>query len=524
MAEPAAPEPVVAARPGLSDGDRAARLPDRSPPLPGARVVPPREVAQPALRRGTPAADENPFAACLDPSRIEVVADAERLGPVAMADLAALARAFGVALLLRGDPALAAEHDATLLLPPGAPDPVLAPPPAGPPIRTVTLHRIALPLRTLYVSAMYVRRCQPRLLVELRLADGTTGWGETGGGEEIARLVAGLARGWIGRDVLAGRAALRRAFARIAFDNRNGRNGLAAYAALDLAAWDASARLLGLPLATLLGHGGPVPPVPVAAPLPAAVPPAGVEDRDALARHMADPGNAARIGDLAAALAERHGLAAFKWKSAGRDPAWDIAAMSALRARLGGQARLRHDPNGAYTLDAALALGHALAPLAPEFLEDPTDGLEGMARLAPLLPMPIATNMAILSPADLAARHRRGAGPQIVLGDLFYWGGVAGLADMARIARRIGLMPALHSFYEGAVATAANAHLAAALALADPHPMDCGTPGLASDVVPDGVLEIAAGRLHVPPGPGIGLVPDPTLLTRLATAEPETIA
>jgi glucarate dehydratase len=512
MAEPAGPEPVVAACPG--------------PPWPAlpAGPVPPRAVAKPALRRATPTPDEDPFAACLDPSRIEVVADAERLGPTAMADLAALARAFGTALLLRGDPALAAQHDATLLLPPGAPDPVLAPPPAGPPIRAVTLHRIALPLRTLYVSAMYLRRSQPRLLVELRLADGTTGWGETGGGEEIARLVAGLARGWIGRDALAGRAALRRAFARIAFDNRNGRNGLAAHAALDLAAWDASARLLGLPLAALLGHAGPVPPVQVAAPLPAAVPPAGVEDRDALARHMADPANVGRLADLATALAERHGLAAFKWKSAGCDPAWDVAAMSALRARLGARARLRHDPNGAYALDAALALGQALAPLAPEFLEDPTDGLEGMARLAPRLPMPLATNMAILSPADLAARHRRGVGPQIVLGDLFYWGGVAGLADMARVARRIGLTPALHSFYESAVATAANAHLAAALALADPHPMDCGTPGLAADVVPDGVLDVVAGRLHVPQGPGLGLVPDPALLKRLATAEPETIA
>ncbi|MFN6953388.1 MAG: mandelate racemase/muconate lactonizing enzyme family protein [Acetobacteraceae bacterium] len=490
-------------------------------------IEPPRLVAAPAVLREALAADSDPLSACLDPARLRVVADVARLGPARIAEVAAVAAAFGVRLLLcAGDaaPALAAGHDAALLLPPGAPDPVLPAPTPGPPIRAVTLHRITLPLRELYVSTMYVRRAQPRLLVRIALADGTEGWGETGGGEEIARLVAALARTWIGHDPLTERARLRRAFARIGFDNRNGRNGLAAFAALDLAAWDASARLLGVPLAALLGHAAPPPPVPIAAPLPAAVPPAGVEDRASLARHIADAGNAERIADLAAGMAARHGIAAFKWKSAGTDPAWDEAAMTALRRRLGPGARLRHDPNGAFAPDDALALGQRLAPLSPEFLEDPTDGLEAMARLSLHLPMPIATNMAILSPADLAARHRRGAGPQIVLGDIFYWGGIAGLRDMALVARALGLTPALHSFYESAVATAANAHLAAALGLALPHPMDCGTPGLAADVVPEGALRIEGGHLHAPPGPGIGLAPDPALLGALATADPETIA
>ena len=498
----------------------------QGPQAVGGAGTPPRLVAAPAILREMPPAEEDPLAACLDGGAVRVVADSLRLGPQGVATAAALAHAFGLRLLLRGGTeaaALAAEHDATLLLPPGAPEPALPPPQPGPPIRAITLHRIALPLREVYVSAMYVRRAQPRLLVQIRLADGTEGWGETAGGAEIAGLVGGLARAWIGRDPLAERAALRRDFARIPFDNRNGRNGLAAFAALDLAAWDASARLLGVPLAALLGHAAAPAPVPIAAPLPAAVPPPGVEDRAALARHMADAANAPRVAALAAAMADRHGITAFKWKSAGRDPAWDEAAMAALRRGLGPGARLRHDPNGAFAADAALDLGRRLAPLAPEFLEDPTDGLEAMARLSQHLPTPIATNMAILSPADLAARHRRGAGPAIVLGDVFYWGGILGLRDMASVARVLGLTPALHSFYESAVATAANAHLAAALGLAAAHPMDCGTPGLAADIVPDGVLPIAGGLLHAPPGPGIGLVPDPALLRSLATAAPETI-
>lgn len=483
----------------------------------------PRRVLQPQLRAGTLAADPDPFAACLDPQRVAVVADPACLSRQEVAELGALARAFGVSLLLVGDAELAAEQEAVLLLPAGRAAPPLAPSAAGPPIRAVTLHRVALPLRTLYVSALYVRRTQPRLVVEIELADGTRGFGEAPGGEDVARLLAPLARSWLGRDPLAERGLLRRDFARIGFANRNGRAGLAAFAALDLAAWDAAARLLGRPLAALLGAEGPPPPLPIAAPLPAAVPPAGEEERSALHRHMADAANAARIADLAEEMAGRGGITAFKWKSPGQDIGWDEAAIAALRRRLGPGVRLRHDPNAAFGTEAALALARRLLPYGLEFLEDPADGLEALARLARQLPLPIATNMAILSPADLAARYRLGAGPTVVLGDLSYWGGVLGLADMAFVCRRIGLVPALHSFYETAVATTAHAHLAAALGLAAVHPMDCGTPGLAADVVPEGVLRISKGRLQVPDGPGLGLVPDAALLRRLATAEPERI-
>lgn len=487
-------------------------------------VEPLRAVPAPTVLRALFPDDPDPVQVCLDPSRPHVVANVGELGPEGVGEVAALAHAFGVRLIIRGDPALAAAHDAALLIAPDAPEPNLPELPPGPRVASITLHRIALPLSHLYVSAMYLTRSQPRLLVEMRLEDGTTGWGETAGERCLMRLVADQAKDWIGRDPLRERALLRRRFARTSFDNRNGRNGLAAFAGLDLAAWDASARLLGLPLAALLGHAGPLPPLPLAAPLPAAVPPEGMEDRAAILRHMQDASNAERVADLAAALADGHGIRAFKWKSAGSGIGWDASVMAELRGRLPSGTRLRHDPNGAHDLDTALSLARRLAHLQPEFLEDPTYGLEAMARMSLLLPVPIATNMAILSPADLAARYRRGAGPQIVLGDLAYWGGVAGLRDMAVVARLIGLTPALHSFYESAVATAAHVHVAAALGLAEPHPMDCGTPGLAADVVPPGTIRIAQGHILVPDGPGLGLAPEPALLRHLATAEPETIA
>ena len=365
---------------------------------------------------------------------------------------------------------------------------------------------------------MYLTDRQARTVVELRTESGAVGWGETQGA--VAPLVAKIAQPWIGQDAGQGRAALRRRFARIDFANRQGREGLAAFAGLDLAAWDAAARQEGIPLRAALGDAGEGGSVPIVCPLPAAVP-GRMLDRAELAAHMADAGNAARIAELAAGITARWGVTAFKYKSAG-NAAWDLAAMTALRCTLGPAARLRFDPNAAYPTEEARRLCLALEPLGLEFLEDPTDGLEGMARIAAGVSTPLATNMCILAPEHLAAAARR-PGVRVVLGDIFYWGGVAALRDMVAAARLLGLTPALHSFYETGLGTSANAQMALALRFDDPHPMDCGWPLLADDIVGPDAFAIAGGRLTPPEGPGLGLTPDPARLAVLAAAEPIVI-
>ena len=276
----------------------------------GGIAAPPRAIGAAAL---TP----DPFAACLARGTTLVVADAASAGGLAgLRDLAALARAMGVTLAVKpgegGLPravSLAGALDAAVAA--DGPLPALPPVPQDSPTRivSVTTRRIALPLKHLYVSSMYCTPKQDRTLVCIRLADGTEGWGETNGTPDCAARVNAIAKGWIGRDALRDRAALRRSFARIAFDNRHGRNGLAAYAGLDLAAWDASARHLGVPLAALLGQSAPLRPVEVACPLPAAVPGRAME-RAEITAHMADLSLAPRVADLAAGIAAEHGIRA----------------------------------------------------------------------------------------------------------------------------------------------------------------------------------------------------------------------
>jgi len=377
-----------------------------------------------------------------------------------------------------------------------------APPPPAPAARITRIagFRITLKLRQTYVSAMYITPTQQRALLRVTLADGTEGWGECPAA--AAGAMPAAARAFMGADIANGMEAARARFARIGFDNRDGRNGWAAIAAVEAAAWDALARTRNLPLAALFG--GATRPLPIACPLPAAIMAADATRAD-LPPHMADHSNTARLAEHAQEIAARSGARAFKYKSAGCDPAWDIACMTALR-RAFPEAALRFDPNAAYSTRDALNIGAALRELAPEFLEDPCDGIEGLARITAALPgMRVASNMAVIEPSHLLAAHRRGL-QLTVLGDAFLWGGLQGLADMAGMARLLGLTPAVHSFYESAVATAASAHLAAALDMDAPHAVDCGVPGLADDITDD-APEVRNGMLHTPAGPGIAVTP-----------------
>ncbi len=463
-----------------------------------------------SIRTEQPSAVD-PLAACLDPAATLVVADTT-VGAVALRQVAALARAVDVTLALRGPGAAALAVDLGCALA-GPAEPVALPTGPALTVRDIRLHRLALPLTNLYVSSMYLTETQARTVVEIRTEQGLTGWGESHA-TALPKLQA-LAKTWIGRDLSRDLPALRRSFGRIGFDNRDGRNALSAFAGLELASWDLLAQAADQPLHRLLGYQGPTRPLPIACPLPAAVPGRKI-DRTELAAHMADLGNVERVAELAVGFKARFGLGAFKYKSAGNTPAWDVAALTALRRTLGPDARLRFDPNAAYGTHDALSLCRQLEPLGLEFFEDPTDGLEGLARLSAHLRTPFATNMCIIAPEHLIAAHRRGL-HATVLGDIFLWGGVHGLGNMALAARAMGHRPAVHSFYESAVVTAANCHIGLAFGMDSPHPMDCGTPGLAADL---GRLIIRDGHITCPEGPGLGLTPEPAQLATLASAEP----
>jgi glucarate dehydratase len=348
---------------------------------------------------------------------------------------------------------------------------------------------------------MYVVQKTERTVIEMQLDNGMTGLGETWGTPDVYALVQQLAKKLLGMDAL-NRFAIRAILGDSTYDNRYGRNGLAAIAGLDLAAWDAVGRSLGLSLAELIGARRKES-IDVVCTLPAAIL-ERVVSRDELTAHLDVPANTKKVVEFALAQARKYGFRSFKLKSAAHSPAWDWKLLNELKEAL-PQARFRFDPNANYGPATATELCRRLDPLGLEFFEDPTGELEGIARLKAAVKTPVATNMWLVRDEQLAPAIRRQA-VDVVLGDLFMWGGIDAWRRMARTAHAFGLKPALHSVYETGIATVANLHLASALSEVD-YPNDAGLHYLSSDVLAQ-PQEVKNGAMQLPACAGLGVTLD----------------
>ncbi len=193
-----------------------------------------------------------------------------------------------------------------------------------------------------------------------------TGGGETGLGYSYAdKATAELIRESLA-DVVQGRDAMAvpGAWSAMVEAIRNlGRPGIASMAvsAVDAALWDLKARLLGLPLVTLLGA------VRDAAPVYGS----GGFTSYSIER-LKD-----QLGGWVAA-----GIPRVKMKI-GRDPAADLGRVRAAREAIGTDAELFVDANGAYARKQALAQANRFAELGVSWFEEPvsSDDLEGLRLL-----------------------------------------------------------------------------------------------------------------------------------------------
>jgi L-alanine-DL-glutamate epimerase-like enolase superfamily enzyme len=195
------------------------------------------------------------------------------------------------------------------------------------------------------------------VLVEVH-AGGHTGLGYTYADASAAKLIHGvLAEAVKGSDAMAVTATYTAMWRRI----RNlGRPGISstAISAVDCALWDLKARLLGLPLATLLGQVRPGAPV-------------------------YGSGGFTSYSDqqLAEQLAGwvEQGMPAVKMKI-GREPKGDIERVRVAREAIGHEPELFVDANGAYSRKQALYQAEALTQFDVFWFEEPvsSDDLEGL--------------------------------------------------------------------------------------------------------------------------------------------------
>jgi glucarate dehydratase len=384
-------------------------------------------------------------------------------------------------------------------------------------VRSVVVTPIAFPDPPLLNSAGVHEPWALRSIVEVVGADGRVGLGETYGDLPHLKLLEAAAAGLDGLDVfdLAGlERRVARAIGGADAPDRHGLTGASSAAKVlarvvspfEVALLDLQGQVTGRPVHALLG-GKVRDRVPFSAYLFykwAGHPGAEPDDWGA----ALDP---AGLVAQAHTMIDRHGFESIKLKGGVLPPEEEIAAIRALRAEF-PELPLRLDPNTAWSVATSVKVAQETAGLL-EYLEDPTGGLAGMAEVAELAPMPLATNMCVVAFADLPEAIRRGS-VGIVLADHHYWGGLRASAQLAAICRTFGLGLSMHSNSHLGISLAAMTHLAAAT----PHltyAVDTHSPWQSGvDVVTD-PLVISDGSATVPDTPGLGVRLDRDALARL---------
>jgi glucarate dehydratase len=370
-------------------------------------------------------------------------------------------------------------------------------------ITRITLHRVKVPMRQLYVSALYMRRTTERIVVELESSDGTRGFGETNGTDDVLDSIRRMARKIIGEDPLD-RLRLRQAMAGPTVGSRYGVADWQALAGLDMALFDWAGRHFGMPIWQLLGATGERCDFEAVAHIPALLLDEPV-DRGELPRLFADPACVQKIVDHALHLRRDPGFAAFKMKCTGTSPDWDVRILTALREALGPDVKLRWDPNASYPPAQATVLCQQLEHLNLEYYEDPIHGIPGMAQLRSRMTTPLATNMCVVNFDHLVTWLRQPC-VDVVLADLVMWGGIQSMVELGDVAPLFGFELTIHSAFEVGLGMAANLQVAAAL---DPvrRAIDFGLENMVNELITPHI-PVRNGRVAVPEGPGLGVEPN----------------
>jgi glucarate dehydratase len=358
-----------------------------------------------------------------------------------------------------------------------------------------------------------------RTVIELATDDGISGLGETYGDADHLALVRRVAGEIVGMDVFALNALHARVQDLLGGKARLDRHGLTGistahgtvdrvFAAFEVACLDVQGKTLGRPVSDLLGGA-----------VRAAVPYSGYlfYKWDGHPGFEPDGWGAALdvegIVDQARRIVAEYGFGAIKLKGGVLPPDDEIDAIRALREEFPVHP-LRLDPNAAWTVDTAIRVGRELDGVL-EYLEDPTPGMAGMAQVAREVPMPLATNMCVVS-FDHLPEALRTKPVGIVLSDHHFWGGLKRSHLLAGICDTFGLGLSMHSNSHLGISLAAMTHLGAATPNLT-YACDTHWPwkNPADDVVAPGALSFVDGAVPVPTAPGLGIELDRDALARL---------
>ena len=265
--------------------------------------------------------------------------------------------------------------------------------------------------------------------VEVVADDGTTGQFGPIFDETAPIVLSKLAQHVVGQDALA----YERMWDVLYRQDRHARKGyeMMAISAVDSALWDLKAKLLGVPLARLLGAC-----------------------RDSIPVYGSGGFTSYPTDRLCAQLAAWTGSGMrFVKMKVGRIPADDPERVHAARRAIGAKAELFVDANGAYARKQALAQAEAFAEHGVTWFEEPvsSDDLEGLRLLRDRAPAAMAISAGEYG-YDLAYFRRmlQAGAVDVLQADATRCGGITGFMEVAALCAAHGVplsshcAPALH--------------------------------------------------------------------------------
>lgn len=256
------------------------------------------------------------------------------------------------------------------------------------------------------------------------------------------------------------------------------RNAPAARFAVEQALLDWVARRMGLPLRKLLSPGA---------------------SREVAVNALLVSNDPAALRDEAASWRE-HGFTTLKLKVGARSPEEDLLRVRAVREGAGADTKIRLDANGAWDVVRAEHALRLLGEVGLELCEQPTPvrDPDALGEVARLKVCPVAADEALVvgTSREVLARD---ADVLVLKPSL-----IGGLGPALALGRK-GRAAYVTAGYEGPIARAGAAHLAAAL------PRTTFAHGLHTGALLERAaspLDAVRGVLKLPDAPGLGLGPE----------------
>ncbi|MBI3961390.1 MAG: mandelate racemase [Deinococcus sp.] len=216
----------------------------------------------------------------------------------------------------------------------------------------------------------------------------------------------------------------------------------------------------------------------------------------------------------ALALTKAHGFKTHKLKGGVFPAEHDVRVMHALAEAFGPEVALRLDPNAVWSVEESVRVARQIEHLHNDYLEDPTWGMSGMARVREKINIPTATNTVVVNFEHLAQCIQLRA-VDVILVDTQFWGGVRQAYKAAQVCDVFQWGVCIHSSGELGIALSTMLHLAAVLPNL-PFAADAHYHHLTDDVIKGGLMRYQNGCLPVPKGPGLGVELDEDRVARYA--------